>query len=122
MLRIHTGLWVCHKRNAFDLHLLKMNPFYIRVQCINISKSELLFEQLILALNQDKYYIEVQKDDAIKHNRIFFNFMQRTFNILDGLYLCERCILIDAIMKDQLWKQSVAEIEELNIEKSIETK
>ena len=40
-----------------------------------------------MALKQDKYKIEVQNDDAINHNRIFFDFMQQTFNFLDGLYL-----------------------------------
>ena len=48
--------------------------------------------------------------------------MQRTFNRLDGLYLRERCILIDAIMKDQLRKRSAAEIEKINREKIPETK
>ena len=43
--------------------------------------------------------------------------MQQTFNGLDGLYLREICLLIDAIMKDQMWKQSAAEIEKLNREK-----
>ena len=40
-----------------------------------------------MALNQDKYDIEVQNDDAIKCNQILFNFMQQMFNNLDGLYL-----------------------------------
>ena len=40
-----------------------------------------------MALKREKYDIEVQNDDAIKRNRIFFDFMQRTFNRMDGLYL-----------------------------------
>ena len=57
-----------------------------------------------MALNQDKYDIEVLNYDAIKLNRILFDLMQRTFNCLDGLYLRERCLLIDALIKDQLRK------------------
>ena len=94
--------------------MLKINPFDIRVPCINIAKSALLFKQYRMALNQDKYDIEVRNDDAIRRNQIFFEFVQRTFNPLDGLYLSEICLLIDATMKDQLRKQSAAEIEKLN--------
>ena len=64
-----------------------------------------------MAFNWDKYYIEVRNDESIKHNRIFLDFMQQTFNCLDGLYLHEGCLLIDTIMKDQLSKKSAAEIE-----------
>ena len=116
ILRIHTGLRKWHKRNVFDLHLKEMNLFDICVPCINITKSELLFEQYIMALNWYKYDIEVRNDDAIKRNRILFDLMQRTFNHMDGLYLCEICHLIDVIMKNQLRKQSAAEIEKLNRE------
>ena len=52
-----------------------------------------------MSLNRYKYDIEVQNYDAIKRNQIFLDFMQRMFNQLDGLYLHEICILIDAIMK-----------------------
>ena len=48
-----------------------------------------------MALNRDKYDIEVRNDDAIKRNRIFFDFMQQTFNRMDGLYLYGKCPLID---------------------------
>ena len=68
MLRIHTGLCKLSKKNVFDLHLKKMNPFDICEPCIIISKRELLFEQYRMALNWDKYDIEVQNDDAIKRN------------------------------------------------------
>ena len=67
-----------------------------------------------MAFNLGKYDIEVGNDDAIKRNQIYFDFMQLPFNCMDGLYLLKRCILIDAIMKDQLRKQSAAEIEKLN--------
>ena len=59
MLKIHTGLKKWNKGNVFDLHLKKINPFDIRVPCINIATSELLFEQYRMALNLEKYEIEV---------------------------------------------------------------
>ena len=99
MLRIHTDLRKWSKTNVLDLHLKKMNLFSVHEPCINIAKNELLFEQYRMDLNRDKYNIEVQNDDPIKGNKIFFNFMQKTFNRLDGLYLRERRLLIDAIMK-----------------------
>ena len=64
-----------------------MNPFDIQVPCIKIAKSELLFEQYIIAISWGKYDIKVRKDDAIKRNRILFDFMQVTFKRLDRLYL-----------------------------------
>ena len=87
-----------------------MNTFYICVTCINIEKSELSFEQYRMALNWDKYDIEVRNDDTIKCNQIFFDFMQQTSNCLDELYLREICILIDVIMIDQLRVQSAVVI------------
>ena len=42
-----------------------------------------------MALNFDKYDIEVRNDDAIKCKQILFDFIQRKFNCLDGLYLRE---------------------------------
>ena len=68
-----------------------------------------------MALNWDKYDIEVRNDDSIKRNLVFFDLTQQTFNSLDGLYLCEICLLIDAILKDQLRKESAVEIEKINI-------
>ena len=70
-----------------------------------------------MALNKDKYDIEVRNDNSIKRNRIFFDFMQQTFNRLDELYLRERYLLIDTMMKDQLMNQSAAEFGKLNREK-----
>ena len=57
-----------------------MNPFGIHKPRIKISKNQLIFEQYIMALNWDKYDIEVQNDYAIKSNRLLFNFIQQTFN------------------------------------------
>ena len=94
-----------------------MNPFDIRLPCIKIAKSELLFEQYITALNWDKYYIEVRNYDAINRNRILFDFVQLTFNRLDGLYFREIFLHIDVIMKDKLREHSAAEIEKINRKK-----
>ena len=106
MLRIHTGLRKLIKTNVYDFHLKQMNPFDIGVPCIKIAGSRVLFEQYRMALNQDKYNIEVRNDDAIKHNRIFFDFVQRMFNRLDGLYLYESFIFIDTITIYQSRKES----------------
>ena len=90
MLRIHTILRKSSKKNVYDLHLKKTNPFDIGKPCIIIARRELLFEEYRMALKREKYDIEVQNDDAIKRNRIFFDFMQQTFNCLDELYLHEK--------------------------------
>ena len=71
MLRIYTGLQKLMRKNVYDLHIKRMNQFYISKPCINIAKSEVLFEQYIMSLKRDKYDIEVQDYDAIKCNRIF---------------------------------------------------
>ena len=54
----------------------------------------MLFEKYRMALKQDKYAIEIQKDDAIKRNRIFFDFMLRIFNNLNKLYYKEKSLPI----------------------------
>ena len=95
-----------------------MNPFDINVPCIHIEKSEVLFEIYRISPNRDQYDIEVQSDDAIKRNQIFFDFMQRTFNRLDGLYLLGKYLSVDTIIKEQFGKQSTAEIGNLNREKN----
>ena len=91
-----------------------MNPFYISKTCIKIANSEVLFEKYRMALNWDKYDIEVRDDDTIKRNRIFLDFMQQKFSCLNGLYMDETFILIYTIKKCQLRKQISAEVERLN--------
>ena len=71
-----------------------------------------------MALNRDKYDIEVRDDYEIKRNQIFFVFMQGTFSCMDGLYIHEECVLIDTIKKYQFRKQSAADIEGLKREKN----
>ena len=68
-------------------------------------------------LNWNKYDIEVQYDDAIKREQILFDVMQQTFSCPDGLYMDEKYLLIDRIKKDQLRKNSAAEVEILNRDK-----
>ena len=67
-----------------------------------------------MSLKREKSDIEFHNDDAIKRERIFFDFVQRTFNCLDGLYLPEKCILMDTIIENQSIKQSAEEVERLN--------
>ena len=71
MLRIHTGLRKWKKNNVYDKNIREINLIGINKPCIKIAKSELLFEKYRMALKSDKYAIEIQKDDAIKRNRIF---------------------------------------------------
>ena len=99
-----------------------MNPFEIGKPCIIISGREILFEGYRMALKRDKYDIEVQNDDSIKRNRIFFDFMQLTCNGLDRLYLHEKSPLIDTIIEIQSRKQSAAEVEILNRKNDINKK
>ena len=75
-----------------------MNTFEIGKLCIIITRRELLFKQYKMALKRDKYDIDLQNDDAIKCNRIFFHFMKQTFNRMDGWYLHEKSLLIDTII------------------------
>ena len=89
MLIIHTGLRKWSKINIFDIHLKKTNPFGMHEPCIKIVNNQLIFEQYIMSLNQYKYYIEVRNYDEIKRKRLLFDFMQRTVNRLNGLYLNE---------------------------------
>ena len=75
-----------------------------------------------MSLKREKYDIEVLNDNAIKCNQIFFDFIQQTFNRLYGLYLNEKYILMDTIIKDQSRKKIAAEIEKLNREKKSRNK
>ena len=54
---------------------LKNYLFDIGVPWIQIEIIELVFEKFRMALSQYKYDIKVRNDDAIKRNRIQFDFM-----------------------------------------------
>ena len=86
MLKIHTGLRKWNKNNVYHIHLRDNNPIGIDQPCIKIENSEVLFEKYRMALKRDKDAIEIKKDDAIKRNRIFFDFMLIMFNHLNQLY------------------------------------
>ena len=83
MLRIHTGLRRWNKKYQFHVLLRDKNRVGINRPCIKIANNELLFEIYIMALKQDKYAIDIQGDDAIKRNRLFFDFMLIMFNHLN---------------------------------------
>ena len=85
------------------------NPTVINRPCIKIADNELLFEEYIMALKRDTDSIEIQVDDAIKRNRLFFDFMLRLFNHLNQLYEKEKSLLIDTILKYQSRKESAKE-------------
>ena len=51
-----------------------------------------------MSLKRDKYAIEIQKDDAIKRNQLFFDYMLRMFNHLNQLYDQDKSTLIDTIL------------------------
>ena len=70
----------------------------------------MLFEKYRMALKRDKYAIEIQKDDAIKRNQIFFDFMLRMLNHLKKLYEKETILLIDTILKYQSRNESAKEV------------
>ena len=52
-----------------------------------IAKNEVLFEQYRISLNRDKDVIDIEGEDEINCNRLFFNFMLRMFNHLNQLYV-----------------------------------
>ena len=99
-----------------------MNPFGIGKPCIIIARRELLFEAYIMALKQEKYYIEVHNDDAINRKLIWLDFMQQKSNSMDGLYLHEESLLIYTIIENQSREKSAAEVETLNRKWITETK
>ena len=63
-----------------------------------------------MALKRDKDATEIQKDDAIKRNQIFFDFMPRMFNHINQLYEKGKILLIDTILKYQSRNESAKEV------------
>ena len=51
-----------------------------------IAKNEVLSEQYIIALKRDKYSIDIEGEDEISRNRLFFDFMLIMFDHLNQLY------------------------------------
>ena len=106
MLRIHTGLWEWNKNDQFHIILSDKNPLGIKQPCLMIAKNEVLFEQYRISPKQDKDAIDIQGEDEIKRNRLFFDFMLRMFDHINQLYEMEKSLLIDTILKYHLRKES----------------
>ena len=81
----------------------------IDLPCIKIANNEVLFEIYRMTPKRIKYTIEIQGDDAIKRNRLFFDFMIRMFNHLNQLYEKEKSLLIYTILTYQSRKESAKE-------------
>ena len=69
VFQYHEQKW--NRNNVYGIPLRENNPIGIDQPFINIANSEVLFEKYRIALKQDKDAIEIQKDDAIKRNRLF---------------------------------------------------
>ena len=69
----------------------------------------MLFEKYRISLKQDKDAIDIEGEDAINRNRLFFDFMTRMFDHLNQLYEMEKSLLIDTILKYHLRKKSAKE-------------
>ena len=65
----------------------------------------MLFEQYRIALKRDKDEIDIEGEDEIKRNQLFFDFMLRTFDHLNQLYEMGKSLLIDEILKYHLRKE-----------------
>ena len=83
-----------------------MNPLEIDRPCLKIANNELLFEKYRIALKRDKDAIDIDGDYAINIHRLVFNFMLRMFDHLNQLHEMEKSLLIDAILKYHLRKES----------------
>ena len=74
-----------------------------------IANNAVLFEQYIISLKRDKYAIDIEGEDEIKRNRLFFDFMLRMFDHLNQLYKKEKSLLKDTILKYHSRKESAKE-------------
>ena len=59
----------------------------------------MLFEKHRIAIKRDKDAIDIDGEDAINRNRLFFDFILRMFDHINQLYEMEKSLLIDAILK-----------------------
>ena len=59
-----------------------------------IAKNEMLFEQYRIALKRDKYAIDIEGEDAINRNRLFFDLVLRMFDHPNQLYEMEKVFLL----------------------------
>ena len=109
MLRIHTGLQKWNKKDQFHIFLRDKNPLGIKRPCNMIAKNEVLFEKYRIAFKRDKDAIGIEREDEIKRNRLFFNFMLIMFDHINQLNEKEKSLLIDTILKYHLRKESAKE-------------
>ena len=94
MLRIHTGLRKWSKKDIFYIILRDMNPLGIKQPCLTIANNEVLFEQYKISLKRDKDAIDIDGEDAINRNRLFFDFILRMFDHINQLYEMEKFFLL----------------------------
>ena len=86
MLRIHTGLRKWTNKDIFHIILRDMYSLGIEKPCLTIAKNEVLFEKYRMSLEQEKDAIDIDREDAINRNRLFFDFILRMFDNLNQLY------------------------------------
>ena len=98
ILRIYTGLSKWTKKDWYHIILRDMNPLGINQPCLTITNNEVLFEIYRIDLKRYKDAIDIDGEDAINCNRLFFDFMLRMFDHLNQLYGMEKSLLIDAIL------------------------
>ena len=63
-----------------------MNPLGIDQPCLTIENNEVLFEKYRISLKREKDAIDIDGEDAINSNRLFFEFMLRMFDHINQLY------------------------------------
>ena len=68
-----------------------------------------MFEKYRIAIKQDKDAIDIDGDDAIDSHQLVFYFMLRMFDHINQLYVMEKSLLIDSILKYHLRKESDGE-------------
>ena len=83
MLRIHTGLRKWTNKDRFNIILNNINPLGIDQPFLTIANNEVLFEKYRIDFKRDKDAIDIDGEDAIDSNRVFFDFMLRMFDNLN---------------------------------------
>ena len=83
-----------------------MNPLKIDQPCLTIANNEVLFEQYKIALKREKDTINIDGEDAIDSNRIFFWFHSKHVWSSKSIMWDGKSLLIDAILTYHLRKES----------------
>ena len=66
--------------------------------CLMIAKNEVFFEKYRIALKREKDAIDIDREDAINCNRLFFAYMLIMLDNLNQLYEMEKILLIVTIL------------------------